>query len=242
MRPALLHIHVPRASGSSFHGWLLRAMGEGSVAQAATADDIREVLARRHEPRRPAVVSGHFCYGVHEAIGDHPYRYLVLLRDPIQRVLSLFRYIRSLPTHGSHRFLCQPDMTIARFYDERMPGTGQRNAMVAQLAGILGTRTIPTEEHLEQACRNLLDRGTMFGLVEDPDPLLAKVAKHLRIEEPPPYPQVNSSPAQSGWGTSEEDLAAIAAANQLDVELYRRAVDRLRQPEASWLRRLLPWH
>jgi hypothetical protein len=186
-------------------------------------------------------VSGHFCYGVHEAIGNHSYRYLVLLREPAQRVLSLFRYIRSLPTHGSHRLLCQPDMTIARFYAERLPGTGQRNAMVAQLAGILGTRTIPTQDHLEQACRNLLDRGTMFGLVENPDPLLGKVAEHLRIKKPPPYPQVNSSTTQSGWGTSEEDTAAIVAANQLDIELYRRAVEHLRQPDPSWLRRLLSW-
>ncbi|HEX2526561.1 MAG TPA: hypothetical protein VHL31_09740 [Geminicoccus sp.] len=220
-------------------------MGEGSVAQATTAAEVRAALETRRDPRRPAVVSGHFCHGVHEQLQDQPYRYVILLRDPVQRVLSLFRYIRGLPSHNSHWRLNQPGMTIARFYAERLPGTGQRNAMVAQLAGILGSRVIPTELHLEQASRHLLEGDMMFGMVERPGPLLVQLAHHLEIKDPPSYPQVNGSRSLGGWGSSDEDIAAIVAANQLDIELYRRAVERLREPEpkpepeAGWLRRLL---
>lgn len=227
MLPVLLHLHVPRASGSSLHAWFRQGLGKQGVVQANAPAAVHQAVARRAEPRAPAVISGHFVYGVHEGLEGHPYRYVVLLRDPVQRVLSLFRYIRSLPAHDLHPTLNRPDMTIARFYAERLPGTGPRNAMVAQLAGVLGTRVVLAEEHLEQATANLLDGHTMFGLAERPAPLLASVADLLAIASPPPLPEVNRLAVRDTWGGMDEDIAAIRVNNQLDLELYRRAQARL---------------
>ena len=179
------------------------------------------------EPRRPAVVSGHFLYGVHEQLAGHPHRYVVLLRDPVRRVLSLFRYIHNLPAHKTHPVLNQPGMTIARFYAERLAAGGVRNAMVAQLSGVLGARIVPNADHLEAASANLLNGDTMFGLAEQPESLLTQAAAFLEIETTPAFPEVNRLKAPEPWGGSAEDMDAIVAANQLDIELYRRAKERL---------------
>lgn len=223
MLPVLLHLHVPRASGSSLHAWFRQGLGKGGVAKAGSAAAIRRLVAERQEPRHPAVVTGHFAYGVHAQLDGHPYRYALLLRDPVQRVLSLFRYIRGLPDHDLHETLSEPGMTIARFYADRLPGSGPRNAMVAQLAGVLGAGVTLAEEHLEQASSHLLGGDVMFGLAEDPAPFLARAAAFLGIEQAPGFPEVNRPSAREPWGGSEEDLAAIAAANRLDRRFYERA-------------------
>ena len=216
-------MHVPRASGSSLHAWFRQSLGKGGVAQANAAAAVAQAVVGRHEPGMPGVVSGHFTYGVHELLEGRPYRYVVLLRDPVQRVLSLFRYIRSLPTHDLHAELIRPDMTIARFYADKVPGSGPRNAMVAQLAGVLGTRVTLGREHLEQATAHLFDDRTLFGLAEHPASLLQRLAEILGVQLAPELPQVNRLGTAQAWGGSPEDIAAISTNNQLDIELYRRA-------------------
>jgi hypothetical protein len=131
-------------------------------------------------------------------------------------------------------------MTVARFYREKVPSGLMRNGMVAQLAGILGTRTVPTESHLARADIHLLQSGAMFGLAEDPAPLLAQAARFLQIKQPPPFPEVNRLAAVDRQ-ERDEDRAAIVAANQLDLELYRRAREQLNRSRASWPHRLMPW-
>lgn len=223
MLPVLLHLHVPRASGSSLHAWFRQGLGKGGVAQANAPAAVQQAVEARQSTRSPAVVSGHFIYGVHELLDGAPYRYVVLLRDPVRRVLSLFRYIRSLPAHDLHAVLNRPDMTIARFYAERLPGTGPRNAMVAQLAGVLGSGVVLGSAHLEQARTHLLGDDMMFGLAEDPSPLLRRAADFLQIEQAPNFPEVNRPGVRDDWGGSEDDRAAIADANRLDIELYALA-------------------
>jgi hypothetical protein len=225
--PVLLHLHVPRASGSSLHAWFRQGLGEGGVAKAGTPAAVQKVVAARQEPRRPGVVTGHFAHGVHTGLGGHPYRYALLLRDPVQRVLSLFRYIRGLPAHDLHETLNRPGMTIARFYADRLPGSGPRNGMVAQLSGVLGGGVTLDEEHLELACRHLFGDDVMFGLAEDPAPFLARAAEFLRFEKTPALPELNRPGARAAWGGTPEDLEAIAAANRLDRMLYERAKARL---------------
>ncbi len=223
MLPVLLHLHVPRASGSSLHAWFRQGLGEGGVAKAGSAAAVQKAVEGRVEPSLPGVVTGHFAYGVHSQLGGLPYRYALLLRDPMQRVLSLFRYIRGLPAHDLHKTLGQPDMTIARFYADRLPGSGPRNGMVAQLSGALGTGVTLSEEHLELACRHLFGKDVMFGLAEDPAPFLARTAAFLRLEKAPAFPEMNRPAAPMAWGGTPEDMEAIAAANRLDRVLYERA-------------------
>jgi hypothetical protein len=238
--PVLLHLHIPRSSGSSLHGWFLKGLGERGVIQANGAAAVRAAVEARRGPLEPAVVSGHFSFGVHEALADQPYRYVLLLREPVERMQSLFRYIRGLPAHRDHAMLQAPDMTIARFYASshsgRLPGSWSRDAMVAQLAGVMGTGAVPTEEHLERAWANLRDGKVIYASAEDPAPVLKQTARMLGISKPPPFPKVNPSPQAAGeaWGSSPADIAAITEANRLDIELYRRAMLHLAGMTSWW--------
>ncbi len=221
-------MHVPRSSGSSLHAWFVTALGANGVAQASSPD---EVAAATSGGAVPAVVSGHYLHGVHERLGGRDYRYVVLLRDPVERVLSLFRYIRGLPGHSRHADLAGPGMTIPRYYAEGIPGSWARNGMVGQLAGSYSALT--PEERLARATAHLLDERTIFGLVDDPHPLLRGAAEILGLAEVPPLARVNRSaqvePGQA-FGGDDADLAAIVEHNRLDIELYRRAQAHLAKP------------
>ncbi len=224
-------MHVPRSSGSSLHAWFVTALGAASVAQASSPD---EVAAATSGGAAPAVVSGHYLHGVHTRLTGRDYRYVVLLRDPVERVLSLFRYIRGLPGHSRHADLMRPGMTIPRYYAEGIPGSWARNGIVGQLAGSYSA--LPPEERLARATEHLLDERTIFGLVEDPQPLLRGAAEILGLAEVPPLARVNRSawvePGQA-FGGNDADLAAIVEHNQLDMELYRRAQAHLAEPRPS---------
>jgi len=224
-------MHVPRSSGSSLHAWFVAALGTAGVAQASSPDEVAAVTSGG---AAPAVVSGHYLHGVHARLTGRDHRYVVLLRDPVERVLSLFRYIRGLPGHSRHADLVRPGMTIPRYYAEGIPGSWARNGMVGQLAGSYSA--LPPEERLARATEHLLDERTIFGLVEDPQPLLRSAAEILGLAEVPPLARVNRSarmePGQA-FGGDAADLAAIVEHNRLDIELYRRAQVHLAERDRS---------
>lgn len=59
--------------------------------QRPTIDERKE-----DEKRHIKVISGHkFHYGIHKHCDDRPYRYLALMRDPADRIVSEYNFIRS---------------------------------------------------------------------------------------------------------------------------------------------------
>ena len=224
--PVLLHLHIPRSSGSSLDRWFRALVGKSRVAIASSAEQVAAAAHRAdHDPEavEPAVISGHFLYGAHDELGDRPYRYVTLVRDPVARVVSIFRYARKLEAHRFHASLNEPGATIAQFYQEGRAVGSVRDGMTRQLNGIRGTAPL-TPEHVDIAFKRLTAPKTILGMTEDSAPVLAACAAILGIDVYPPLPVSNVGPEQDGWVT-EADLALIRKENEVDLELYGRIRD-----------------
>lgn len=95
----IFFVHIPKTAGSSIRSVLKRWFG----ARLMIFDSHdREAFAREWSDRRPLAVAGHFGFGLHEAVADCSPVYLSLVRDPVERFVSLYKHARQTPDHLLH--------------------------------------------------------------------------------------------------------------------------------------------
>jgi hypothetical protein len=152
----------------------------------------------------------------------YPAPYITLLRKPISRVVSHYHFVRRSPTHylyetarrmslGEFVVACGPDepnndQTRLLAGNECAPGSG-----------------VSAAEVLAVAKQHLSDHIAVAGLTEDFDRsvLLMKRAFGWKT---PYYARANVARQTPGrQDLSAETLRAIAAHNQLDLDLYQFA-------------------
>lgn len=92
----LLFMHVAKTGGTSVRTALAEAYDEGErafvydpgdLSGALRHDEIADLPEAQRQDLR--LVIGHFRYGLHRAVG-RPCRYVAIIRDPVERVVSLY--------------------------------------------------------------------------------------------------------------------------------------------------------
>jgi hypothetical protein len=149
-------------------------------------------------------VAGHFCFGLHELI-PRPAGYLTLLRDPLERVVSLYHHLR----WRDSRFQLGDR---GRVFDS--------TTSVEELVTEFELREIDNDQVLEQAKANL-ESFWLVGTTERFEDTLA--AAHLRLDWPAhiDYSESNvntSRPPAAELPAATQEL--ILARNELDLELH----------------------
>jgi hypothetical protein len=191
----------------------------GSPAAAA---EFRALL----ESERHAidVLCGHLHYPL-AGLLRQPCRVLTMLREPVDRFVSLYSYILSTPEHRLHERA--RERTLEEFVGHRGAPEGD-NDQVRRLCSV-GDATGPvgsvTREMLESAKLGLADSRTVFGLAERFDDSMRMIRRELSWPNVP-YARVNVTPNRPC--VLELTLAAIERvrdANHLDIELYEFAVE-----------------
>lgn len=204
-QPSLISIHIPKTAGQT----LLRLM-----ELAYTKDQVLHVnrgwLKRKQQkienlnPQHYQVLHGHLPYQPFLA----PYhraesKLITFMRDPVERVLSNFRYYRKLKAER-----LKAGKTIRHHYDlETFIELGERqNVMARFLDGLELT-------------------GLFFlGLQEQFGQDVRLLSKKLSWELPETAFQIKKNPTPSTDETDKAIRQRIAALNQEDIELYNRAV------------------
>jgi hypothetical protein len=167
--PVVLHLHIPKTAGSSINKALTDNCRPG---RAYNFDIARRIeLEQMPEARRLNidVVIGHMPYGLHHHL-RRDYRYVFTLRQPDERILSFYRYVRWQEHHPLHPMVTESNMTFGDFLDLSTVHYGLRNsidnAIVRQVAGYEGVPDIAMREVLRLACRNTFDERTTYGFVD----------------------------------------------------------------------------
>src|SRR6056297_2979408 len=118
-----------------------------------------------HEKDAFDALYGHFHYGIHETL-TRPYRYVTLLRHPVDRVVSHYYHILEEPRHYLHEQVVSARWSLADYLRNNPPRDADNGSIRA-----LNTRLLwsscngdVTEEELESATSNLFDQFELFGL------------------------------------------------------------------------------
>ena len=248
LEPVLLYLHIPKAAGTTLSSLLFETLHSPGGPQAdihglhsgvfyhpatfvreldaASAALVGQVLAR--DDLR--AVLGHFRFGLHDALA-RPHRYITLLREPVSRVGSLYRFQRlNEARYGALAGLrLGDDVDLARFVCEP-PYAEVDNGMTRRISGMNPPIGACTPEMLAQAMRHLAEQFSVVGLAERFDESLLLLAHALEWDELPLYYPQNVNTASDV--SDQESAELIRSRNALDVELYEFAVELFNQSVA----------
>lgn len=98
-----IFLHVPRTGGTTVRLVAEANLPEGQILPIYGKDieHPEQVIQRLHEPTRRALklVRGHISFGIHEHLTWATCFYFTLVRNPVERVWSLWNYAKRHRTH-----------------------------------------------------------------------------------------------------------------------------------------------
>lgn len=219
----VIFLHIPKTAGTTLDQIIFRhyrrkqIYGTGLVSQNGVAA-FKEMTDERRARYR--LLKGHMNFGIHRYVPG-PYAYFTFLREPIDRTVSHFYFIRNSVNYALYDVIQENDMDIKQYLDEKMDPM-LFNAHTRLLSGVWDT--IPagtcTEFHLEKAKQNLKNHIEVIGLTERFDESLLLLGKafgwnHLHYQRKNvtrKRPKKDNLPP--------EFLKAVQEANELDLALY----------------------
>lgn len=160
--PTVIFMHVPKAAGSTLKSILWREYGSASVFDFRSTSKAADVarffsmpLADRGQFR---AVQGHVPFGLHRFLPG-PSHYITLLRDPVERLVSTYRFIWTAKSHWRHQEFAQKRPSFAAFIDD-LAERRRLNLQTLWLSGLLEIDTHPVTDRTEGVAeQELLDRA-----------------------------------------------------------------------------------
>jgi hypothetical protein len=214
----LFFIHIPKCAGSSFRNVLKRWCGRDALfIDARSPEELALGLEGREQP--PLAVAGHFRFGIHAGLSCRP-RYVSLVRDPLDRFVSLYQHMASVTDHPFHATAASMD--LERFYEHCLSDPRLRGQTVGVQCHFL------TRERTFEAARPVIDSA--YSVLAPTELYAGFVAACGRlIDRAPPGAHVARNVARKSPRIEEakQRLAErIAQDHGEDVLLYEYVRDR----------------
>ncbi len=189
------------------------------------------------QKQRLRAVQGHIGFGVHDYLGQ-PATYFTLLRDPVERAISYYYFIRRHHQHSKHKLLVEGNIGLREYVEREISAVGTDNEQTRFLGGGLNCgEDIPygqvTRQVLENAKTNLKRHYSVVGLTEKFGKTLLLLQRTYGWRIPLSHNQNVGTNRPSLHEIDSETLALLRQCNQLDYELYAFAQDLFEQQVAA---------
>ena len=207
----VIFIHIPKAAGQTMRSVLARQYPRHGVVATNGGIIPTGNLERADSPR---IWMGHLHYGFHEHLRGASV-YVTMLREPVSRVLSLYRYIATNARHPLHHHVAQNG--LIDFVSSQVDAEEVQDGQTRQIAGV--TDGTPGPSSLVRREANLADTFAAVGLVERFDESLVLFKRRLGSRMPF-YVRKNVTPRLPVEEDTNEALEIIRGRNALDTELY----------------------
>jgi sulfotransferase famil protein len=223
---ATIFLHVPKTAGTTLYHILDRQFprkARYTIWFDGSFDDFKNLSEVHRSNLR--LVRGHIGYGLHQYLPQGA-QYFTFLREPLERTVSYYQYVRRSPTHYCYDQLTARKMKLLDFIDSRIDRMTD-NAHVRLLCGHATGQEVPfgecTPAMLEAAKQNIKTNIALTGLTEKFDATLLLLGKMFGWRNLYYAPQ-NIAPNESALDRlPPTTLQALRQVNALDIELYRYA-------------------
>jgi len=213
----LIYVHVPKCAGSTMFTFMKK---QYKLLQIKRWHDFDWNIGKHVE-----CLFGHFPYGVHKNLNSSfkNIQYATFLRDPVERVISLYYYIRWKKSNKQNEVFS--NNTIEQLLEKRLHSAFD-NDMVRFIAGRDDIGMYPpaskaTLNDLELAKENL-HKFDIFGFVNTFDHDFKRFGKQFHWNTNS-YEVRGVGKRPKKGELSQTTLAMIEEHTQLDQELYTYA-------------------
>jgi hypothetical protein len=220
-------LHLPRTGGTTFTHTLAKALGKEKVYHVSGNNSLEVFTSLSgKEQQRILFICGHIPYGIH-CLVDRPVNYFTILRDPVERLLSDYAFIRKNPDHYLYPAVSRMD--LRQYLLSGVNPVGVANPQVVRLqeidfnskGGWFKVRpALPDEQMLATARERVFRKMYMVGLTEHLPLFMDMVGKYLgvKLDLKARLNASRSKPVSADLPAA--DLGLIEEMNHLDIVLY----------------------
>lgn len=218
----LIYPHIPKTAGTTMMEVLKQNYGSGFFRLKNEGRRLKWQEKPDSIKADVTCLTGHFAYGIHEHVPG-PVQYVTFLRDPVERILSLYFYIRE-KNHQLAPLLNH--LTVGDFVESRTI-SDTNNGMVRFLAGHsnigqMSPNGSVTKDDLIQAKKNL-SQFAAIGFVETFNESLRKFARLFQWNNIRYVSKRINATRPSQTDLLHRTIGTIKEYNILDIELYEFA-------------------
>jgi hypothetical protein len=215
---AVIFLHLPKTAGTTLNRLI---EWEYPVFEMYSIDPVLFTWSARHLRKLPParlkkirMFKGHMLFGLHEVL-PQPATYITVLRDPVDRVISAYYFMRSYKLHPLYWKLRLSNCTLEDFVRQF-----QRDNVQSKIIGGSPYDLPCTRETVEKAKDNLRHRFSVVGLSErfEESQALMKLRFGWKLSSYSSFNVTRSRPKKHDLPQSTLEL--IHEKNGLDMELY----------------------
>lgn len=231
----LIFLHIPKTAGSTFHFLLNTRYKESEThnvfGSRYSEPEIKAFIDQDvDEKKHLRLLKGHMPYGLHSYLPQpESAKYISVLRDPVERVISQYYYIKKNVKNPLHEAVHVKKMSIEDFVSSGI-SIGMNNGHCRFLNGDLDQYPFNSDDRelLESAKRHIDENFLWLGVTERFDESVYLLYKLIGWDKPPYYIKENVSKVRkSREQFTAEQVDIIKEFNQFDIELYDLANKKL---------------
>jgi hypothetical protein len=226
----LIFLHIPKTAGRTLESVLDRNFSQSSQFDLNSwtsvwdrADELKSLPDSDKKAIR--LIRGHYPFGIHSYLPGEV-KYFSFLRSPVERVASLYEYIKRNQDHHLYYLVSEKGFTIKDFLQSDISDEF-RNSQVRMISGhsnrnqnIRSSKT----DLLNQALDNIEKYFIFTGTVETFDISLLILAQKINLHYVF-YETKNAAPRKITL--SDETIEEIKSYNELDLKLWSTISDRI---------------
>lgn len=220
---AVIFLHLPKTAGTTVNRLI---EWEYPLKEMYSVDPVLFNWSSKHLRKLPParlrkirMFKGHMTFGLHKVL-PQPATYITVLRDPVDRVISAYFFMRSYKLHPLYWKMRRENWTLEEFVQR-----SQRDSVQSKIVAGAKYDTPCTAEILAQAKENLRDHFSVVGLSERLEESLAlmKLRFGWALNTYSSFNVTRSRPKKKDLPKATLDL--IHQKNAFDLELYECARD-----------------
>lgn len=226
---SIFFVHVPKTAGTSIR----KAIFDNNIPEEdhCKFTGIKNGLSQSSEMK---LLSGHYPFGIHKVYRIKDPVYYLMLREPIDRTVSYYHFIREWSKKPGYEHPHAKDAnskTIEEFYGDPKFQNAQTKAVAGLFYSLL-SRYIDVNKYmansmLKKAKKNMEKRIYAFGLKERFDESVSLFAERSGFTPEVPekhYMKTQNRPAVNSL--PRNTFKILEKYNSLDIELYKFAQEK----------------